>query len=287
MNKKTITVFLLFTICAPISIAESMKIEMIPMKNRMVEDVIPIIKPLIIKGGTVTGMNNQLILKTTPSNIELIKSILEQIDNAPRKLLISVKRNNNNEFNKKEGGFSIKYDSKNIQIESVDTGEKGIIVQNKNSKGDLIRYRKSHEESREQEGNIFYVNTLEGNPAFINTGQLMPVRNQTTVTTSGTTVVQDNIGYHNINSGFYVTPKLQADNVVLTISPKFTELNKNEKNVINVQNVSTTVHGRLGEWISIGGINQSSNNSDKRNLINKEQYNSEKSNIFVKVEEIK
>ena len=47
------------------------------------------------------------------------------------------------------------------------------------------------------------------------------------------------------------------------------------------------MHGRLGEWISIGGINQSSNNSDKRNLINKEQYNSEKSNIFVKVEEIK
>ena len=89
MNKKIITVFLFFTIFAPISVAESMKIEMIPMKNRMVDDVIPIIKPLIIKGGTVTGMNNQLILKTTPSNIELIKSILEQIDNAPRKLLIS------------------------------------------------------------------------------------------------------------------------------------------------------------------------------------------------------
>ena len=274
-------------ICAPISIAESMKIEMIPMKNRMVEDIIPIIKPLIIKGGTVTGMNNQLILKTTPSNIELIKSILEQIDNAPRKLLISVKRNNDNEFNKEEGGFSIKYDSKNIKIESPDTGEQGIIIQSGRNDGDVIRYRKSIEQNQEQESNIFYVNALEGNPAFINTGQLIPVRSQTTVTASGTTVVQENIKYHNINSGFYVTPKLQADNVVLTISPKFTELNKNEKNVINVQNVSTTVHGRLGKWISIGGVNQSSNNSDKRNLINKEQYNSEKSNIFVKVEEIK
>lgn len=287
MNKKIITIFLLFAICAPISIAESMKIEMIPMKNRMVEDVIPIIKPLIIKGGTVTGMNNQLILKTTPSNIELIKSILEQIDNAPRKLLISVKRNNDNEFNKEEGGFSIKYDSKNIKIESPDTGEQGIIIQSGRNDGDVIRYRKSIEQNQEQESNIFYVNALEGNPAFINTGQLIPVRSQTTVATSGTTVVQENIGYHNINSGFYVTPKLQGDNVVLTISPKYAELNKNEKNVINVQNVSTTVHGRLGKWISIGGVNQSSNNSDKKNLINQEQYNSEKSNIFVKVEEIK
>ena len=287
MNKKIITVFLLFTICTPISIAESMKIEMIPMKNRMVEDVIPIIKPLIIEGGTVTGMNNQLILKTTPSNIELIKSILEQIDNAPRKLLISVKRNNDNELNKEEGGFSIKYDSKNIKIEAPDIDEQGIIIQSGRNDEDVIRYRKSIEQNQEQESNIFYVNALEGNPAFINTGQLIPVRSQTTVATSGTTVVQENIEYHNINSGFYVTPKLQGDNVILTISPKFAELNKNEKNVIDVQNVSTTVHGRLGEWISIGGVNQSSNNSDKRNLINKEQYNSEKSNIFVKVEEIK
>ena len=151
----------------------------------------------------------------------------------------------------------------------------------------MIRYRKSLEQSQEHESNIFYVNTLEGNPAFISTGQLMPVRNQMTVTASGTTVVQENIEYHNINSGFYVTPKIQADNVVLTISPKFTELSKNEKNIINVQNVDTTVHGRLGEWIPIGGIDQSINNLDKRNLINKGQYNSEKSNIFVKVEEIK
>ena len=287
MNKKIIIIFLVLTTYITASVAESMKIEIIPMKNRMVEDVIPIIKPLVIKGGTVTGMNNQLIVKTTPSNIELIKSILQQIDNAPRKILISVKRSNNNNINAEEDGFSIKFDSKNIKIKVPDTSDKGLAIQNKNGKGDVIRYRKSYEGSQEQEGNIFYVNTLEGNPAFINTGQLIPVRNQTTVTTSGTTVVQENIGYHNINSGFYVTPKLQADNVVLTISPKFTELNKNEKNVINVQNVSTTVHGRLGEWISIGGINQSSNNSNKRNLINREQYNSEKSNIFVKVEEIK
>jgi len=264
-----------------------MRIEIIPMKNRMVEEVIPIIKPLVIKGGTITGMNNQLVVKTTPSNIELIKSILEQIDNAPRKLLISIKRDQNNKFNTKEGGFSIKYDSKNIQIESPDTSEKGIIVQNKNSKGDLIRYRKSYEESQEREGNIFYVNTLEGNPAFINTGQLIPVRNQTTVVTSGTTVIKDNIEHHNVSSGFYVTPKLQGENVTLTISPHFAQVNQRGKNIINVQNINTTIHGKLGEWIAIGGVDQSLDASDKRNLINKKQYSNEKSSIFVKVEEVK
>ena len=287
MKASTLIILFLLVISTSLSIAESMKIEIIPMKNRMVEEVIPIIKPLVVKGGTVTGMNNQLIVKTTPSNIQLIKSILIQIDNAPRKLLISVTRNNNNKYNNEEGGFSIKYDSKNINITSPDTGEKGIIVQNKNDDGDVIRYRKSHEETETRENNIFYVNTLEGNPAFINTGQLIPIRNQTTVVTSGAVVVQDNIEHRNVSSGFYITPNLRGDNVVLTVSPRFAQLNQNEKNVINVQNIDTTVHGKLGEWISIGGIDRSLRASDKRNLINKKQYNEEKSSILIKVDEIK
>jgi len=286
MNKKIITIFLVFTICTSASVAESMKIEIIPMKNRMVEDVIPIIKPLVIKGGTVTGMNNQLIVKTTPSNIELIKSILEQIDSAPRKLLISVKRSNNNKLNTEEDVLSIKFDSKNIKIKAPDISKKGVAIQNKNSKGDVIRYRKSYEKSQEQEGNVFYVNTLEGNPAFINMGRLIPVKSQTNIVTSGAIIVQENIKHHNVSSGFYVTPKLQGDNVVLTISPHFAKINKKEKNIVNVQKINTIIHGKLGKWVPIGGVDQSLSSSDKRNFINKKQYSNEKSNIFVKVEEV-
>ena len=286
MKKKIIIIFLVLTTYITASVAESMKIEIIPMKNRMVEDVIPIIKPLVIKGGTVTGMNNQLIVKTTPSNIELIKSILEQIDSAPRKLLISVKRSNNNKLNTEEDVLSIKFDSKNIKIKAPDISKKGVAIQNKNSKGDVIRYRKSYEKSQEQEGNVFYVNTLEGNPAFINMGRLIPVKSQTNIVTSGAIIVQENIKHHNVSSGFYVTPKLQGDNVVLTISPHFAKINKKEKNIVNVQKISTIIHGKLGKWVPIGGVDHSLSSSDKRNFINKKQYSNEKSNIFVKVEEV-
>ena len=43
---------------------------------------------------------------------------------------------------------------------------------------------------------------------------------------------------------FYITPKLRGNNVVLTVSPRFAQLNQNEKNVINIQNIDTTVHGK-------------------------------------------
>ena len=200
--------------------------------------------------------------------------------------MISIKRSNNNNINTEEDGFSIKFDSKNIKIKAPDISEEGTIVQNKNGKRNVIRYRKSYEEFQEQEDNIFYVNALEGNPAFINMGQLIPVRNQTTVVTSGATVVQENIEHHNVSSGFYVTPKLQGKNVTLAISPHFAKINQKEKNIINVQNISTTIYGKLGEWMPIGGVDQSQKSSDKKNLVNKKQYGNEKSSIFVKVEEV-
>ncbi|MFB3101043.1 MAG: hypothetical protein ACE1ZM_06325, partial [Gammaproteobacteria bacterium] len=50
------------------ALAENMRLEVIPLQHRMVDDVIQSIRPLVTPGGTVTGMNNQLIIKTTPSN---------------------------------------------------------------------------------------------------------------------------------------------------------------------------------------------------------------------------
>ncbi len=76
-----------------LTLAENMQLEVIPLQKRMVEDVIQIIRPLVTPGGTVTGMNNQLIIKTMPSNLAEIKQVLRQIDHAPRRLMITVKQN--------------------------------------------------------------------------------------------------------------------------------------------------------------------------------------------------
>ena len=53
-----------------------MTLEIIPLQYRTADEIIPIIRPLVHQGGTVTGMNNQLIVKTTASNLIEIKQIL-------------------------------------------------------------------------------------------------------------------------------------------------------------------------------------------------------------------
>ena len=52
--------FLVFLLTAPTVMAQE-KLEVIPLKNRRVEDVIPIIRPLLGRNEKVSGMRDQLI----------------------------------------------------------------------------------------------------------------------------------------------------------------------------------------------------------------------------------
>src|SRR3989338_7840117 len=69
------------------------ELEVIALKHRSAEEVLPVIRPLLDKGYAASGMNYQLILRTSPHNIEQIKRLLESIDVAPRSLKITVMQN--------------------------------------------------------------------------------------------------------------------------------------------------------------------------------------------------
>lgn len=286
--KRLLQLTVIFTVLNSTAVkAESMKIETIPMQNRQVEDVIPILKPLVVEGGTVTGINNKLIIKTTPSNLKQIKQVLAQIDNAPRRLMISVKQDVDGRLNVKESGVSGRYSTGDVTIESPDTGREGTIIQGKDSDGNVIRYRQLGTRSRLEDRNVFRVQALEGNPAYISTGQSVPIPNQTAFVTGGGVVVQDGVEYRDVESGFYVLPRIQGDNVTLLISPKLSRVSPNQAAIFDIQNVETTVSGRLGEWIPVGGVTQHFNDSSKRNLISTKRRGQEQRNVLVKVEEIK
>ncbi len=279
---------LVFTLSISSVMAESMKIEIIPMKNRLVSDVIPVIKPLVAKGGTVTGMNNQLIVKTTASNLKQIKSILAQIDHAPRRLMISVKQDVDGNFKVKESGLSGRYSNKNVTVVSPDTGRGGTIIQGSDSDGNVVRYRTTETRAYNEDRNIFRVQTLEGNHAFISTGQSVPIPTESTVVTAaGVVTTTGGVEYRDVTSGFYVLPRLQGDNVTLLVAPELSRVTPGQAAIFDIQNVETTASGKLGEWIQLGGTTQHFNDNSKRNAISTKRREREQRTVLIKVDEIK
>ena len=236
------------------ALAENMKLEVIPLQHRMVDDVVHIIRPLINPGGIVTGMNNQLIIKTTPSNLAEIKQILKSIDHAPRRLTITVKQNVGGSLNIREKTLTGKYASDDVQINAGhDHSSEGLSV-SAGDKNSQLRFRTLDNTLRTDDRNTFKVQAIEGRPAFINQGQSVPVNSSTTYVTDRGVVVNQSTDYHEVRSGFYVLPKLNGDQVTLIAATELSSVQPGHHPASNVQVVETTVTGRLGEWMELGGI---------------------------------
>ncbi len=73
MNRALIQIVVLFPLCINSAQSQQMQLEIIPLNHRTVDEVISVIRPLLPPGGSINGMNYQLIVKTTPSNLSEIK----------------------------------------------------------------------------------------------------------------------------------------------------------------------------------------------------------------------
>ena len=287
ITRLTILLVLLLQIFIPV-FADEMILEIIPLRHRMVNEVITIIRPLVVEGGTVTGMNNQLIVKTTSANLSEIKQVLDSIDQSPRKLIISVKQGITGNTRINKDAVSASYSSNHVGVTAGESRSRGsdtaISIMDDDNK---IQYQTRNSQSRQEDINVFRVQTMEGSPAYIAIGQLIPIPNLTTYLTPSGIVVRKGIDYHDATSGFYVLPRIQGNQVTLFISPRLSRGDARHSAAFDYQNIETTINGRVGEWITIGNVDQASDSSSRQNLNTSSRSNLEQRAILVKVDEIK
>lgn len=280
----------LLILCAVSFLAQAtgMTLEVITLQNRNVHDVISILQPLVAPGGTVTGMNNQLIIKSTPENLAELKRVLAGIDQKPRRLLISVRQDSAGASYGREQAFSGRYSEGDVTAEVRDPSpaHEGLSVSARDEEGNVIRYRIQDSTATSSDQGTYRVQATEGYPAFIHAGQSIPLPSRTTHVTPQGVVVTDATEYVDATSGFYVLPRLNGDLVTLLVAPGLSKASAGAMPVFDVQNVETTATGRLGEWMQIGGINQSGSGSDTRLLSSSSRSGQISNTIFIKVDEL-
>jgi type II/III secretion system protein len=248
-------------------------LEVIPLKYRTAEQVLPVIQPMLAKGGTASGLQGQLVIRTTPGNLEEIRRILASIDTMPRRLLISVRQDAYATYGERGAGVSGR-----VGTESEDR----------------LRARVVDTASTDSDRNTQTVQVMEGSPAFIRVGQSVPVQPQpqplVRTFPGGGRVVEQAVGgveYRDVTSGFYALPRVAGDRVTLDISAQREALSGQVQSGFNVQNAVTTVSGRLGEWIEVAGTSQSSIGQQSVLLGRTAATASDTRRVLVKVEELK
>ncbi len=264
------------------------EMEIIPLKNRTVDQVMPVIRPLVEPGGALSGMNNQLILRASRKNREEIKQALAALDTPARQLVIRVTQNRDAAMARSgaEAFGSVGNDNVRITQRATGAGAGGstVVIRRGDSVvgGQVVETRSTRTASAAQS-----VQVVEGGRAFINVGQSVPLPMQQVVLGPGGAIVTNTTVYRDIGQGFYAEPRLAGDRVTLEISPQFDTPGNAGYGSVNTQRVSTTVSGRLGEWIELGGSGQQAAGTNRGNLSVGTSDVRDNRSIWLLVEEVK
>jgi type II secretory pathway component GspD/PulD (secretin) len=271
-------------------LGQSTVLEVIPLRYRTADQVIPIIQPMLAHEGSVSGFQGQLIVRTTPANLEEIKRILASLDTAPRRLLITVRQDAGATSRERAAEVSGRVGSDQARVIVPESGDRrgGNVVLRDGD--DRLRARAFDGQGSESDRNTQSVQVLEGREAFVRIGRSVPVRErQVTRSVVGGQVVEqvvDSTQYRDVATGFYVLPRVSGDRVTLDVSPQRETLSTQPPGGVNVQRVSTTVSGRLGEWLEIGGLTQDASGQQSVPLGRSATRASHSSRVLVKVEEL-
>lgn len=248
--KKAMKTWLTALLACWISLAfAQQELEVIELKSRSVDQVLPSLRPLLEPGAALSGMNNQLFLRASAKNRREIKQALLAIDKPARQLLIRV---------------SLQRDSDNAA-----RGVDARVWDTRSVRNDNASQR---------------VRTLEGSQAFIQIGQSLPVPMRQIVIGPGGAIVNETVVYQDIGQGFYAVPHLSGSQVTLEISQQADSAGA--RGSVNTQRLSTTVSGRLGEWIELGGAGQQAAKQENGSFnLSTREVRAQRS-VWLKVEEV-
>lgn len=284
-------VLALLVLFAPQAVAQATVLEVIALKYRTAEQVIPLIQPMLAREGSVSGLQNQLIVRTTPENLAEIRRILASVDTMPRRLLITVMQDADRDRSRRAAEVSGSAGNGRARVTIPGSGDRGGGVVVLNEGDDRLRARVLDSRSTASDRNTQTLQVLEGNAAFIRIGQSVPVpRRQVTQTVINGQVVSqvvDTVDYRDVDSGFQVVPRIEGERVTLDINPQNDTLNRQIPGAVNVQRVATTVSGRLGEWIEIAGLDQERNREQSALLGRTSSGGADNRRVLIKVEELR
>lgn len=237
-------------------------IEVIPVRNRPASDLVAPVQALLGAEARVTSHDGKLIVNAPRHLMPQVKRLVADLDVRARSLWITVRQG---------GGLDARSRS---AAAAVAAGPDGLAVGGHVSRDSLTA----------SGGDVHRVRALEGTPAWITIGESVPVSSTVVTPTPGGPAVSSGTTYQQADRGFWVIPRVSGSLVTLVIETARDE--PRQGGAIRTQGVSTTMTGRLGEWVSLGEIAQEGQSAQSGILSSSQESHSELNTIEVMVEEI-
>lgn len=250
-------------------------LEVLSLQHRSVEEVLPVLRPLVEPGGSLSGMNNQLFLRASERNRAEIRKALAAMDVPARRLVIRVATDLSQTEQYRGGRVQGSLGNDRVRIGNADTGG-----------SNQVRAQVYDSRSATAGGGTQMVQTVDGGRAYIRVGTSLAVPMRQVVLGPGGAVVSEIVEYRDVGRGFYAEPRVRGDRVSVDISQQSDAPGRRGDASIQVQRLSTTVSGRLGEWLQLGGTGQDASSRRQGTLSLSTSEVRESRGIWLMVEEL-
>jgi len=252
--------------------AQTARIETFHLKHRSAREMMPLLRPLLTPADGMSGTGYTLIVRSTPDRLKQIAEALKEFDQAPARLLITVRQGVDTSAGDSGAGVSVRSDRLSLGPN--------------HHRGNGAEVRIYSTDNNQQNEIDQQLQVSEGQWAHIATGQLVPLPEQSITATQNGSASQQGIRYRAFTSGFEVRPQVSGHTVTLQVRPFQTHPSPMGDGSYSVQSLSTTVSGRLGEWIPLGGQVQQAQSDDDAVTYSTQRRGDRTQRIFIKVQRL-
>ncbi len=262
---------ILFALLLSISLSAFAQTELrvFTLQHHFAKDLYSVITPLVGEEGTVTGMNNQLIVRATPAQLLEIESVIAAMDvpRANRKITVASNRNQQSTYNNTEL-------SGNVNIGNVTIGNR---QRGQGASIDVTRQQNQSSQNSQQ-----FIQVVDGQRAFIQVGTLVPFTQDWLLITKRYTQITRTTDWLEVSTGFAVSPRTIGNQVEVEVTPRITNLRSQQS--IDFETLTTVVRVNLGEWINIGQTMQQRDDVSRKILGSQSGNFEDKSNLSIRVD---
>src|SRR3954469_7796537 len=184
LSRAVFSISLSIAVVAAGATAAQGALEIIALRHRTAEQVLPTLRPLMEPGATLTGQGTQLIVRTSAGNLAELRRALDELDRPLRRLQISVR-----------------FD------DALESAARGVETSGRvTNRGSSVDVRVQDRQSASAETVEQRLQVLVGAPPFISTGRSAPV--------------YDGRGFRETSTGFEAIARVAADGVLVEIAQR-------------------------------------------------------------------
>jgi type II secretory pathway component GspD/PulD (secretin) len=260
------------------------ELKIITLQHRFPQDILPAVQPLVGDDGSVSAVQNFLIVRTGPENMRQIEQLIASLDTAQKNIRITISHDSQVLGMQRNisGSASMQTGDVQVNISIIEPNKDGMAKSHGLHQSNAVEFGIGQGELESYQSGQAFITVLDGQRAFIRVGESVPFTQQWLILTQRYPNIVRTTEFRDITTGFAVRPRYVGDQVEVEITPRIASLNAS--GVIDFEQLSTVVSVIPGKWLDIGGVMQSRDDISRTILSYQQGKSDRHQSLLIKVE---